>query len=225
MSVTTLSPANDSALRRQVMIDSQLRPSDVTEPRVLAAIAQIDREQFVPATRAAMAYADRAVPLADGRALNPAVTTARMIVDLAPAAGTSVLLIGGATGYAAAVLAAMGVQVTAVEEHAGLAGQARAALAGVPGVILVEGALAAGAPADSPYDALMFDGSVEQIPATLLAQVRDGARIVGGLSDGAVTRIGRAVRVGNVDTVALLPFADIECVPLPGFAAPRQFQF
>ena len=123
----------------------------------------------------------------------------------------------------------MGVRVTAVEEHAGLATQARAALADMPSVTLVDAPMAEGAKDGTLFDALMFDGSVEQIPAALLHQLRDGARIVGGMRDGAVTRIGRAVKVAGkvagVDNVALLPFADIECVPLPGFAVRRHFQF
>lgn len=225
MAVTTLPRPDDSAIRRQVMIDSQLRPSDVTDPRVLAAIARVDREAFVPAGRTAMAYADRAVPLSDGRALNPVLTTARMLVDLAPAAGSHVLLVGAATGYAAAVLAAMGVRVTAVEEEPALAAMARAALADRAGVQLVEGTLPGGAPDAAPFDALLVDGAVEQIPASLLDQLGDGAPIVSGIRDGAVTRLGRAVRVAGVAAAALLPFADIECVSLPGFAAPPSFQF
>lgn len=225
MPVNTLSCADDSALRRQVMIDSQLRPSDVTDPRVLAAIARVDREHFVPAERAAMAYADRAIPLTAGRALNPVLTSARMIVDLAPAPGSHLLLIGAATGYGAALLAAMGVRVTAVEEDPVLAAHARSALAGMAEVALVEGPLTDGAAASAPYDAMLIDGCVEQIPPALISQLCDGARLVGGIADGTVTRIGRGVRVAGVDTVALLPFADIECVTLPGFAVPPSFQF
>lgn len=225
MAVTTFSSPNASMLRRQMMIDSQLRPSDVTEPRVLAAIAEVDRETFVPAERIAMAYADRAVPLNAKRALNPVLTTARMIVDLAPVPGDRLLLIGAATGYAAALLAWMGVDVTAVEQDAALAAHARQALTGVAGVEIVEGPLAGGAPAGGPFDALLIDGCAEQIPAALVSQLRDGARVVSGIADGAVTRIGRGVRVAGIDQIALLPFADIECVSLPGFAVPRSFQF
>lgn len=225
MAVTTLSRATDSALRRQVMIDSQLRPSDVTDPRVLSAIARIDRERFVPAGREAMAYADRAIPLDGARAMNPVLTTARMIVALAPRAGDHVLLIGAATGYAAAVLAAMQLRVTAVEEDPALLDQARTALADSEGVTLVHGPLAAGASVGAPYDALLIDGAVEDVPPALLHQLRDGAPIVTGMRDRSVTRIGRAVRVADVDSAGLLPIADMECVALPGFSAPPSFQF
>jgi protein-L-isoaspartate(D-aspartate) O-methyltransferase len=225
MAVITPTRDADNALRRQVMIDTQLRPSDVTDPRVLAAFAQIDRAVFVPDERASMAYADRAVPLSGGRALNPALTTARMIVDLAPDSGSSVLLVGAATGYAAAVLAAMGVSVTAVEDDPALLRHARSVLANTSGVILIDGPMPDGTPGGGPYDAMLIEGCVEAIPAILLHQLKDGAKVVAGMRDGAVTRIGRAARVTGDDSIALLPFADIECVSLPGFSVPRPFQF
>lgn len=228
MAVSTLPRATtaiDSTALRQVMIDTQLRPSDVIEPRLLAAIASVAREDFVPAGCKARAYADRAIPLAEGRALNAPLTTARLIAELAPVAESSVLVIGAATGYAAALLAAMGVRVTAVEEQPELAAHARAALAGVELVTIVEGPLNAGAPGAAPYDALLIDGAVERIPAVLLWQLEDGARIATGVADGAVTRIARAIRIAGVDAVSPLPFADLECVRLPGFAVARGFTF
>ena len=215
----------DFAAMRRAMIDSQLRTSDVTDPAVVAAVDSVAREDFVPTERQAAAYADRAIPLADGRALNPPLTTGRLITDLAPQVGDRVLLIGAATGYAAAVLAAMGVSVVAVESHPALAAAARANLADVAGVTVVEAPLADGAPADAPYDALLIDGAVERLPAALLGQLKDGARIVTGLADGRVTRIARAVRVAGADAIAPYAFADLECVALPGFAAPPRFTF
>jgi protein-L-isoaspartate(D-aspartate) O-methyltransferase len=225
MAAATLSAAPPATVadRRQAMIDSQLRPSDVTAPRVIAAFAAVDREAFVPADRAAAAYADRAVPVGQGRALNAPLTTARLITDLNPAPGAKILLIGAVTGYAAAVLAAMGAVVVAVEEDAALAAAAKSAASA--GVTIVEGPLSAGAPGHAPFDALLVDGAVDSLPPALLAQLADGARIVAGVSDGPVTRLARGVRVAGVDNVALLPFADIDCVALPGFAAPRGFAF
>jgi protein-L-isoaspartate(D-aspartate) O-methyltransferase len=224
MATATLSPPA-TIDRRQAMIDSQLRPSDVIEPRLIAAIRSVDREAHVPAPRRAMAYADRPIPLSNGRALNAPLTTARMIADLAPAPGSHILLIGGATGYAAAVLAAMGVRVTMVEEDADLALQAQTALADAATVNIVTGPLTAGAGAPGPYDALLIEGAVETIPPALLSQLADGAPVVAGMVDGAVTRIGRGVWTAGAAGIALLPFADIDCVRLPGFAAPRGFTF
>jgi protein-L-isoaspartate(D-aspartate) O-methyltransferase len=221
--MSTASPTmSANATRRQAMIDSQLRPSDVIDPRLLRAIATVDRADFVPAERAAAAYADRAVPLGGGRALNAPLATARLIADLDPVPGARVLLIGAATGYAAAVLLALGVEVVAVEEDAGLAAHMRQAL---PAVTLVEGPLGAGAPAHAPYDALLIDGAVAAIPASLLAQLADGARIAAGIIDGPVTRLARGVQVAGADSTGLLPFADSDSVILPGFAASRGFTF
>jgi protein-L-isoaspartate(D-aspartate) O-methyltransferase len=226
MAVNTLpdpaTQSSDIAIRRQMMIDSQLRPSDVIEPRLIAAISSVDREAFVPAERAAAAYADRAIPLVGGRALNPPLATARLIADLAPQSGERVLLIGAATGYAAAVLAAMNVEVIAVEEAADLVAHCRRA---APQVELVEGPLAAGAAQHAPFAAMLIDGAVEMIPQSLLAQLADGGRFVTGLADGPVTRLARGVRVAGSDSAGLLPFADSECVVLPGFARPRGFSF
>jgi protein-L-isoaspartate(D-aspartate) O-methyltransferase len=138
-----------------------------------------------------------------------------------------VLLIGAAGGYTAAVLAGLVGQVVAVESDPALAALAREALAGYSNVTLVEGPLDAGhAPSDSggaPYDVLMIDGSVEHVPEALVAQLATGGRAVAGIADRGVTRLasGRKTAGG----FALLDFADIDCVSLPGFARPKTFTF
>jgi protein-L-isoaspartate(D-aspartate) O-methyltransferase len=223
MAVATLSPPADA--RRQMMIDSQLRPSDVIEPRLIAAIASVDREAFVPAERRAQAYADRPVPLSESRALNTPLATARLIDDLRVRAGDRVLLIGAATGYTAAVLAAMGAQVTAVEEDAGLAALASTNLSHLASVEPVTGPLAQGAAAHGPFDKMLIDGAVEAIPITLSGQLAEGGRIACGLAADGVTRLARGVQVTSDTEVALMPFADMDMPGLPGFAQPRGFQF
>ena len=122
------------------MVESQLRTSDVDDPRVIAVMARVPREDFVPAQRRAMAYVDRPIPLGSGRALNPPLVTGRLLKEAQVEAGDKVLLIGAATGYAAALLTGLGATVTAVEEE-GVADIA------APGVSLVRGPLNAGAPA------------------------------------------------------------------------------
>jgi protein-L-isoaspartate(D-aspartate) O-methyltransferase len=222
MTTTILSPASDSRAQRQAMIDSQLRPSDVILPRLLRAMATVEREAFVPAERKAAAYSDRAIPLDGERSLNPPLTTARLIADLNPIVGSKLLLIGSATGYAAAVLSAMGVAVIAVESDPALAARHRQLM---PEVMLVEGALTDGAAAYAPFDALLIDGAVERLPAALLAQLADRARVATGVKDGPVTRLARAVHVAPRTDIALLPFTDMDCVELPGFAAAHGFTF
>lgn len=226
MSLTALAPAqHHSNVARKAMVDSQLRPNDVIDPALVSALRDTPREPHLPAALQASAYVDRALPLGKGRALNPMLTTARLIADVHVSKGQSLLLIGGATGYTAALLIHMGVIVTAVESDADLSSLARAALAGTSGVTLVDGPLADGAADGAPYDALIVDGAVESLPVALISQLKPGARIAFGLMDGAVTRLARAVAVGGAQAVRGLPFVDLECVSLPGFAPPPRFTF
>lgn len=209
---------------RHAMIVSQLRTNAVNDPRILDAFASVPRERFVPAERSAVAYVDVATPLAvSGRALNPTLTSARLIAAAAPAVGASVLLVGAATGYLAAVLAHMGCQVTAIESDATLVATAREALAGEAGVALVEAPLDAGASAHAPYDVLLIDGAIEAVPATLVAQLRDGGQAAYASWDRGVTRLCVGTKVGS--TLSALPFVDMQAVRLPGFAEPVGFAF
>lgn len=208
---------------RRAMVESQLRTNDVNDVAVIRAILAVPREQFVPAERRDTAYIDRAVPLGAGRSLNPALATARFLVEGQVAAGQSVLLVGAATGYAAAVLAAMGAAVTALESDATLAAQARENLAAIAGVRVVEGPLEAGVPTGAPYDLLFVDGAVETLPAHLTDQLKVGGRAVFARLDRGVSRLCTGVRsAGGFGASA---FADSEAAPLPGFATPKGFTF
>lgn len=227
--------APDEAASRQMMIDTQLRTNGVNDPALLAAIASVSRAAFVPAGAVALAYADRAVPtghgpmgngpMGNGRALNPTLTTARLIGDAQIAAGQNVLLIGAGTGYAAAVLSALGARVSAVESDPALLAMARTALSDSAHVTLIDAPLTAGAPDGAPYDALIIDGAVESVPASLVSQLADGARIAAGIFDAGVTRLVRAVKMAGSDVVQPHAYADLECVRLPGFSPPPTFTF
>ncbi|BBC98848.1 protein-L-isoaspartate(D-aspartate) O-methyltransferase [Sphingobium sp. YG1] len=198
------------------MVESQLRTSDVDDQRVIAAMAKVPREAYVPAERRSMAYVDRPIPLAGGRALNPPLVTGRLLTEAQIAPGDKVLLIGAATGYAAALLVDMGAVVTAVEEEGVLE-------IAVPGITVVRGALNAGAADGAPYDVLFIDGAVEEVPATLVQQLAEDARVVTGVADRGVTRLssGRVV----AGALGLNSLVDIEMVVLPGFGAPKAFVF
>lgn len=217
--------ADNSAIARRAMVDNQLRTNDVTEAALVQALRDTPREPHLPAELQAAAYIDRALPLGNGRMLNPPLTTARLIADAQVRAGQRVLLIGAASGYAAALLARLGASVVAVEEDAGLLALARQALADVSAVHLVEAPLAAGAPDFGPYDTLIVDGAVDALPQALLAQLQPGARIACGIAGGPVTRLARAVALADGQPVRPLAFADLECGILPGFAAPPHFSF
>ncbi|MFM6853132.1 MAG: protein-L-isoaspartate O-methyltransferase family protein [Sphingopyxis sp.] len=221
----TATTAVDQLTLRRAMVDCQLRPNDVTQPALVAAALHVPREAFVPAAHAAMAYGDRAVPLGDSRALNPTLTTARLIADADVQAGHHVLVIGGATGYAAALLAQLGAVVVMVESAPALVAAARAALAGNAAITILDGPLADGAPGQRVFDRLIIDGAVEAVPAALYAQLADGARVATGLMDRGVTRLARAVHIAGQAAVQPLPFHDLECVHLPGFAPNPSFTF
>ena len=211
-----------AAEMRSAMIDSQLRTNDVTEPAVVTAMDTVPREAHVPAALSGVAYMDRAIALGDGRMLNPPLVTGRMLVAAAVRPGMRVLLVGGATGYTAALLAALGAEVHAVEEAEALMAMAEAATAGA-NIRWVQGPLAAGAPDAAPYDRIIIDGAIEILPDALAAQLAEGGRIVAARREGAVSRLVQGVKAGGA--IALRSFADMDVAPLPGFAAPAGFRF
>ena len=207
---------------RAAMIDSQLRTNDVIDPAVIGAMGTVTREAHVPPTLASVAYMDRAIPLGEGRVLNPPLVTGRMLVAAAVRPGQRVLLIGASTGYVAVLLAALGAEVHAVEDRAGLPEMARAAAKGAD-IHWIEGPLSAGAPGKAPFDRIIIDGAVETLPDALVDQLAEGGRIIAVRRDGAVTRLVEGVKTNGA--VALRGFADMDVAPLPGFAAPKGFQF
>lgn len=208
---------------RHAMVASQLRTSAVSDARVVAAMARVPREAFLPEEARRMAYRDTGVALHGGRGLNVPIATGRLLTAARIGAGDRVLLIGAATGYTAAVVSELAGSVTAVEEDATLAAMAQAALAERANVTLVTGPLAAGAPDGAPYDVLVIDGAVAAVPDALADQVRPGGRIATGLVDRGVTRLAAGSRTEG--GFGLQDFADVECVVLPGFERPRAFTF
>ena len=215
-------PARFGAMR-QAMVTGQLRTTAVDDQRLVAAMAQVEREAFVPAASRDLAYRDTAIPLGRGRFLNLPMATGRLLTEAYLRADDHVLLIGAATGYAAAVLAALVRDVVAVEIDAALVSAARAALGHLPSVSVVEAPLEQGHPGQAPYDVIVVDGAVEELPPAFLDQVAVGGRIVTGLVDRGVTRLAAGRR--SERGFGLSEFADADCVVLPGFARPRAFTF
>ena len=212
-----------SATMRHAMVASQLRTNAVSDQRVVAAMARVAREDFVPVEARDIAYRDTPVALGGGRQLNVPMATGRLLTEAYLEPTDRVLLIGAAGGYTAAVLAQIVAHVVAVEQDPALVSLARTALADVPSVELVEASLSGGHPDGGPYDVLIVDGAVSAIPDALVAQVRIGGRVSAGLSDHGITRLasGRRTEGG----FGLMPFADAECVILPGFDQPQGFRF
>ncbi len=175
-----LDEAGDFADARTRMVDSQVRPNKVTDPRILASMRRLRRECFLPAALAAQAYCDEDVPLGNGRVLTEPMVVARLIQLTAPLPGDRALVIGAGAGYGAAVLADCGARVFALEEDAALLGLARTALASeAPGVTLLSGKLAAGWAEYAPYDLILIEGAVRDIPPAIVSQLRpDTGRLV-----------------------------------------------
>lgn len=221
---------------RTAMIESQLMPCGIIDSRLLAAFAAVPRERFVAEGRAELAYAETVQPMGGGRWMAPPLATARLLAAAEVQPGERVLLVGAGTGYTAALLAAMGAEVIALEADAQLAARARELLAGWPGITLVTGALTAGWPEAAPYDLILFDGAVEHVLDAIAAQLAPGGRIAAIIagSDG-VSRLalGRVVpstspsrpAPGEPVRVAFDILAECAAPRLPAFTLPRTFRF
>jgi protein-L-isoaspartate(D-aspartate) O-methyltransferase len=170
---------------RQNMVDCQVRPSDVTDTRIIDAMLEVPREAFVPQNQRAMAYLDLDLDVSEhGSAkrflIKPAVT-ARMLQAVEVKDTDKILVVGCATGYTAALVAKFAAQVTATEGDSALAAKARAVLAelGLARVTVRPAAAAEGDPADAPYDVIVLNGATEILPEGLFRQLKDGGRLVG----------------------------------------------
>ena len=207
---------------RRAMVASSLRTTGVNDPRVLAAIGAVPRERFVPRDCLAIAYADTMVPLGNGRELNSPLALGRMLSEGRPQPHERALVIGAATGYAAAVMERLAGSVVAVEEDPALAAKARENLAGTS-VELIEAPLVAGHAGGAPYDFILIDGAVEFVPDALIFQLVDGGRMAAAMLDNGVTRIALGRRAG--EGFGLVPITDSASTILPGFVRPRAFTF
>jgi len=209
---------------REAMINSQLKPCGVVSPRTVAAFHAVAREDFVPAARRGIAYVDAAQPIGSGRELMAPLSLGLLIEHAGVRPGERVLVVGAGTGYSAAILAAMGARVTALEAEPMLVAAARAALGDTPGVAVVEGPLERGVSDAAPYDLILIDGAVEELPAELIAQLAEGGRLVAihQGSDG-VSRAARGLKRAGI--VALEPFGEADAAPLPPFRRAHAFRF
>jgi protein-L-isoaspartate(D-aspartate) O-methyltransferase len=207
---------------RRAMIASQLRTTGTNDPAVLAAMGEVARERFVPAGRIALAYADALVPLKPGRQLNNPMALGRLLTEAAPEKAARALVVGAATGYAAAVVAKLTPYVVALEEDPELAAMARDRLAGT-GVTVVEGPLALGCSEGAPYDLILIDGAVEFVPQALIDQLKAGGKLAAAIIEDGVTRLALGRKVG--EGFGMAAFADAAAAILPGFAKPKTFTF
>lgn len=216
----------DTALQRKNMVESQVRPSDVTDRRITAAMQDLAREDFVPSALKPLAYMDEPIAVAPGRSLMAPRTFARLLQLADVDAGDKVLIVGALTGYSAAVVARCAAQVVALESDAALAAAAKSALS-AKNVSLASGPLTDGWPAAAPFDVIIIEGGFELLPPQLLGQLSSSGRLVGIDVSGGV---GRAVTIetlgakDNVTTSRRVAF-EAAAVCLPGFARSSAFTF
>ncbi|SCX86893.1 protein-L-isoaspartate O-methyltransferase family protein [Paracoccus tibetensis] len=187
----------DFAARRTMMVDTQVRPSDVTKLPVIEAMLAVPREEFVPAALRQVAYSGENLDIGHGRTLLEPRTLAKLLdmLDIQPS--ELVLDLGCGLGYSAAVIARMAEAVVAIESEADLAAEAERRLSegGIFNAAVLTAPLTEGAPKQGPYDVILIEGAVQEVPEAILAQLRDGGRIGAVFIEGAlgVARIGHRI--------------------------------
>jgi protein-L-isoaspartate(D-aspartate) O-methyltransferase len=212
---------------RQKMVDGQVRTNDVTDRRILDAMLELPREDFVPEDKRALAYLDLDLDVAAAgsaqRFLVKPMLMAKMLQAADIAATDNVLIVGCATGYAAAIAAKLAAKVTATESDPALVTEGSNILAHLSNVTVKVVEAAAGDPAGAPYDVIILNGATEVTPETLYGQLRDGGRLVGVF---AMSRPARAMIVthshGDFGNRALF---DAAAPVLPGLERRPAFVF
>lgn len=214
----------DFPARRRTMVDTQVRPSDVTKYPIIEAMLAVPRELFVPAGRREAAYIGENIPLAPGRVILEPRTLAKMLDALDIRDDELVLVLGAGLGYSAAVIAHLAQAVVAVEEDGSMAAEAEATLAEIEAdnVAVVTAPLSDGAPQHGPYDVIVVEGGVEQLPEALIAQLKAGGRIACLFIEGSlgVCRVGY-----KVDSMSWRDAFNAAAPVLPGFARRSEFVF
>lgn len=216
--------------QRQKMVDGQLRTTDVTNLAVLDAMGSVPREAFVPNASRALAYIDEDVPVTASSDEEPRFmmepSPFAKLLQLADITSDDVVLeIGCATGYSTAVLTLLAGSVIALESDASLAAKAAETLVelGYDSAAVVEGDLTAGYASEAPYDAIFVNGAVDEVPASLLEQLKEGGRLVAVVGAG---NTGRAMLYSrNNGNVSAVPAFNASVRPLPGFQQEAAFEF
>jgi protein-L-isoaspartate(D-aspartate) O-methyltransferase len=177
---------NDFARARKIMVDTQLRTSSITDRRLLSAMGEVPRERFVPEDRRALAYIDAEIPIAPGRLLSAPAAFGRLVQLANIASEDTVLDLGSGTGYSTAILAALARHVTGVEPDSGLAEAAASNLLAldVANASVRVGSLDAAGLADGPFDVIVVESVIEEVPQALLARLKDQGRLVAVLGRG-----------------------------------------
>jgi len=216
----------DIAQARFNMIEQQVRPWEVLDPQVLALLASVRREDFVPLAHQALAFVDMDIPLGHGQVMLAPRVQARLVQDLALKKTDKVLEIGAGSGFTTALLAQQAASVLSFEIHAELAALAKANLnrAGIRNAQVRAADGSQGAAAEGPFDAIVLSGSVAELPQTLLDQLAIGGRLIAIVGDEPMMRATLVTRIDGKHLSTVQPW-DTQAPRLLGFAEHSAFQF
>lgn len=210
------------------MIEQQIRPWEVLDPQVLELLSVVRREDFVPLAHKALAFVDMEIPLGSvpNQVMLAPRVQARLLQDLAVQKTDKVLDIGTGSGFMAALLAHQAAQVLSLEIDSGLAAQAQANLqkAGITNVTVRNADGSQGAAADGPFDVILLNGSVAEVPAALLQQLAVGGRLAAIVGDEPIMRATVITRTSDSSWTTTEPW-DCNAPRLSGFAEHSRFQF
>ncbi|MFK7942438.1 MAG: protein-L-isoaspartate O-methyltransferase [Paracoccaceae bacterium] len=184
---------------RKAMVDCQVRPSDVTSYAIIEAMLNVPRESFVPGPRQAVAYAEADIPLGDGRMLLAARTFAKMLEAATIRPDDLVLDVNPATGYSTAVLAHLAGAVVAAEPNGTMAARLQSNMSALEldNVLVAEPDTCPGDAANGPYDVIFVNSGVEEVPAALFDQLKDGGRLVAIFMNGPAGQCRLQIRTGD----------------------------
>jgi protein-L-isoaspartate(D-aspartate) O-methyltransferase len=216
----------DFAAARFFMVEGQIRPNKVTDHRLVDALSETPREAFVPESARGVAYVDDDLPIGQGRYLLEPMVFARMLQHIAVQDSDRVLDVGAAGGYSTAILAKLAASVVGLDSDAALTAAAAAALSaqGVTNATVVTGPLAVGHAEGGPYDVIVIEGTIPEVPAALADQLAEDGRLVAIVQDArGVGEVRLFQRVGGVLSSRVL----FEAQPhaLPGFEKKAAFVF
>jgi len=215
----------DFELARGLMIDGQLKPNQVNDPRILDAFRVVPRELFVPSSLKGVAYVDEDIEVAPGRYLLEPMVLARMIQAANPGPRDVALDIACGTGYSAALLAQLAGAVVAVEEDQELVDRATGTLLDLryDSVVVVKSPLTQGWAEQAPYDVIVINGMVEDVPQALLDQLNENGRLVAVENMRGVGKAMLYIKEGGI--IGRRELFDAASPLLPGFVKPRGFVF
>lgn len=216
---------SDQNKARQMMVCGQIMPNNVNDEYILNALSAVPREVFLPKSKRKVAYVDSAIEVADGRFVMDTLVLSRLIGAADVNSSDLVLVVGGASGYEAAVLGQCADAVVCLEQDADLIERSTSDLLsfGADNVAVVEGELAQGVKGQGPFDVIFINGAVEVIPPTLLEQLSDGGRLVAIMFDAGVAH-GHVVEKQGSDFISYNIF-EADGIVLPGFEATQGFVF